>query len=110
MGPYPHDAPPAQITPENPAGTDGFSFVEYAHPDPAALHALFRLMGFQAVAKHRSKQITLYRQGEVDYLVNEEPGSHAVNFAVKHGPCASSMAFQVVNAEQAYQRALSLGA
>ena len=110
MGPYPHDAAPAVITAENPAGTDGFGFVEYAHPDPAQLHALFRTMGFTAVARHRSKAITLYRQGDVDYLVNEEPGSHAVKFAQAHGPCAASMAFRVVDARHAYERALAGGA
>ena len=110
MGPFPHEAPPAVITPANPAGTDGFGFVEYAHPNPAELHALFQTMGFEAVAKHRSKAITLYRQGDVNYLVNEEPGSHAVKFAVEHGPCASSMAFRVVDAKHAYRRAIELGA
>src|SRR5262249_4887765 len=74
MGPFPHDAPPATISADNPMGTDGFEFVEYAHPDGSALHALFRLMGFTPVARHRTKQITVYRQGDVNYLVNEEPG------------------------------------
>jgi 4-hydroxyphenylpyruvate dioxygenase len=110
MGPFPHEAPPAQITPENPAGTDGFGFVEYAHPHPAKLHALFSTMGFAVVARHRTKAITLYRQGDVNYLVNEEPGSHATRFAAEHGPCASSMAFRVVDAGQAYRRALDHGA
>ncbi len=110
MGPFPHEAPPAQITPDNPAGTDGFGFVEYAHPNPAELHALFATMGFTQVARHRSKAISLYRQGDVNYLVNEQPGSHATNFAAEHGPCASSMAFRVVDARQAYDRALELGA
>jgi 4-hydroxyphenylpyruvate dioxygenase len=110
MGPFPHDAPVAQITEENPAGTDGFGFVEYAHPEPVELHSLFRLMGFEAVAKHRSKAITLYRQGDVNYLVNEEPGSHATKFAADHGPCASSMAFRVVDAKHAYERAIANGA
>jgi 4-hydroxyphenylpyruvate dioxygenase len=110
MGPFPHDAPPAQITPLNPAGTDGFGFVEYAHPDPAVLHGLFAQMGFEPVAKHRTKAITLYRQGDVNYLVNEEPGSHATNFAKAHGPCASSMAFLVMDAHHAYRRAIQLGA
>ncbi|MGO9358747.1 MAG: 4-hydroxyphenylpyruvate dioxygenase, partial [Xanthobacteraceae bacterium] len=63
MGPFPHDAPLAQITPLNPAGTDGFGFVEYAHPDPATLNELFAQMGFERVATHRTKAITLYRQG-----------------------------------------------
>jgi Hydroxyphenylpyruvate dioxygenase, HPPD, N-terminal len=77
MGPFPHDAPPAAITPENPTGTDGFAFVEFAHPEPLQLHRLFRLMGFAEVAKHRTKAITVYRQGDVDYLVNEEPNHSA---------------------------------
>jgi 4-hydroxyphenylpyruvate dioxygenase len=110
MGPFPHDAEPATITAENPAGTDGFGFVEYAHPNPAELHALFSRMGFTAVARHRSRAITLYRQGDVTYLVNEEPGSHATNFAAEHGPCAASMAFRVVDAAHAFRRAISLGA
>lgn len=110
MGPFPHDAPPATISADNPMGTDGFEFVEYAHPDPEALHTLFELMGFAAVARHRTKRITLYRQGDVNYLVNQETGSHAVNFVAAHGPCAPSMAFRVVDAKKAYDRALSLGA
>jgi len=110
MGPFPHDAPPAKITVDNPMGTDGFEFVEYAHPDPAELHALFKLMGYAAVAKHKTKKITLYRQGDINYLVNEEPGSHGFDFVAAHGPCAPSMAFRVVDAQKAYERALALGA
>jgi 4-hydroxyphenylpyruvate dioxygenase len=110
VGPFPHDAPPAQITAQNPMGTDGFAFVEFAHPEPERLHALFRLMGFVPVAKHRTKAITVYRQGDVDYLVNEQPGTHAANFAAAHGPCAAAMGFRVVDAGHAFRRALELGA
>jgi 4-hydroxyphenylpyruvate dioxygenase len=110
MGPFPHEAPPASITADNPAGTDGFGFVEFAHPNPSELHALFRTIGFTPVARHRTKAITLYRQGDVDYLVNEEQDSHAVRFAAMHGPCASSMAFRVVDAHHAYRRAVEFGA
>ena len=110
MGPYPHEAPPSVISEHNPAGTDGFGFVEYAHPDPAQLHSLFTTMGFEAVARHRTRAVTLYRQGDVNYLVNEEPGSHAARFAAAHGPCASSMAFRVVDARQAFDRAVAMGA
>jgi 4-hydroxyphenylpyruvate dioxygenase len=110
MGPFPHDAPPATISTENPMGTDGFEFVEYAHPDPQQLHALFKLMGFVPVARHRTKKITVYRQGDVNYLVNEEQGTHGFEFVSKHGPCAPSMAFRVVDAKRAYERALALGA
>ena len=74
MGPFPFDAPPARITTGNPMGTDGFEFVEFAHPHPQQLHDLFARMGFAPVARHRTRNITLYRQGGVNYLVNEEPG------------------------------------
>jgi len=110
MGPFPHDAPAAVISEQNPMGTDGFEFVEYAHPEPEKLHALFRLMGFTAVARHKTKAITVYRQGDVNYLVNEQPGTHGYDFVAMHGPCAPSMAFRVVEAKRAYERALSLGA
>src|SRR3954452_19109782 len=110
MGPFPHDAPPATISAENPMGTDGFEFVEYAHPDPQELHALFKLMGYAPVARHRTKKITVYRQGDINYLVNEEPGTHGFKFVAAHGPCAPSMAFRVVDAKQAYDRAIALGA
>ena len=110
MGPFPHDAPPAEITADNPMGTDGFEFVEYAHPDPAALGRLFETMGFTKVARHRSKNVTLYRQGDVNYIINAEPSSFAQRFAEKHGPCACAMAFRVRDAKHAYERALALGA
>ena len=98
--------PAAAIGANNPMGTDGFEFVEYAHPNPEELHALFRLMGYAPVARHRTKKITVYRQGDMNYLVNEEPGTHGHDFVAAHGPCAPSMAFRVVDAKQAYERAL----
>ncbi len=110
MGPYPHDAPPPVISPENPMGTDGFEFVEFCHPDPAALDSLFKRMGCVPVAKHRSKKVTLYRQGYINLIVNAQPGSFAARFAEKHGPSAPAMAFRVVDAKHAFERALSLGA
>ena len=106
MGPFPHDAPPATISADNPMGTDGFEFVEYAHPKPQELHALFKLMGYVPVARHKTKKITVYRQGDINYLVNEEPGTHGFDFVAAHGPCAPSMAFRVVDAQAAYERAL----
>jgi len=110
MGPFPHDAPAATISADNPMGTDGFEFVEYAHPQPEQLHALFKLMGYAPVARHKTRKITVYRQGDINYLVNEEPGTHGFAFVAAHGPCAPSMAFRVVDAKQAYDRAISLGA
>ena len=110
MGPFPHDAPPPQISEQNPMGTDGMEFVEYAHPEPEKLGGLFEMMGFSPVARHRSKNVTLWRQGDVNFVVNAEPDSFAQTFAAQHGPCACAMAFRVVDAKRAYERALSLGA
>ncbi len=94
----------------NPMGTDGFEFVEYAAPDPAALGALFEQMGFVAVARHRSKRVTLYRQGDVNFVLNAEPESFAQAFARVHGPSICAIAFRVKDAAHAYRRALDLGA
>lgn len=110
MGPYPHDAPRATISDANPAGTDGFEFVEFTHPSPQDLHALFQRMGFSAVARHRKHDTTLYRQGDVNYLVSATPGSHAAKFAASHGPSVPSMAFRVADAQKALARALEKGA
>lgn len=95
---------------DNPMGTDGFEFVEYAAPDPVALGQLFTQMGFRAIAKHRHKDVTLYRQGEINFIINAEPDSFAQRFARLHGPCVCAMAFRVQDAAAAYRRALDLGA
>ncbi|HEX7045196.1 MAG TPA: 4-hydroxyphenylpyruvate dioxygenase [Burkholderiales bacterium] len=95
---------------DNPMGTDGFEFVEYTAPDPKALGALFQQMGFAAVAKHRHKDVTLYRQGSVNFIVNAEPGSFAQSFARIHGPSVCAIAFRVRDAAAAYRRAIELGA
>jgi 4-hydroxyphenylpyruvate dioxygenase len=99
-----------EIDTVNPMGTDGFEFIEYTAPDPAELGRLFESMGFTAVAKHRSKDVTLYRQGDVNFIVNSEPASFAQGFARVHGPSICAIAFRVKNAAQAYKRAQSLGA
>jgi 4-hydroxyphenylpyruvate dioxygenase len=110
MGPYPHESVLPVITADNPVGTAGFEFIEFAHEEPAKLAALFEQMGFKAVARHRSKDVTLYRQGSVNYLINAEPDSFAAQFARDHGPCACAMAWRVADAQQAYDHSLSLGA
>ncbi|WP_421880933.1 4-hydroxyphenylpyruvate dioxygenase [Methylibium sp.] len=100
-----------QFTPwDNPMGTDGFEFIEYAAPDPAAMGALFERMGFRAIAKHRHKQVTLYRQGEINFIVNAEPDSFAQRFARLHGPSICAIAFRVRDAKAASERAVKLGA
>ena len=95
---------------DNPMGIDGFEFVEFAAPDASILHELFRKMGFTAVAKHVSRAITLYRQGGVNFLVNEEPDSFAAEFARLHGPCACGFAIRVKDAKYAFEAALAKGA
>ena len=94
----------------NPIGTDGFEFVEYAAPDPAALGALFERMGFSAVARHRRKNVLLYKQGDVNFIVNAEPRSFAQNFARRHGPSVCAIAFRVRDAAKAYEALLERGA
>ncbi|RMF34080.1 MAG: 4-hydroxyphenylpyruvate dioxygenase [Alphaproteobacteria bacterium] len=110
MGPFPHDAPKARIDDVNVAGTDGFEFVEFAHPRAGFLEDLFTKMGFVEVARHRVKDISLYRQGGINYLVNRDPDSHAAGFMRAHGPCAPSMAWRVVDAQHALKCALDYGA
>lgn len=110
MGPYPHDAPPAEISADNPAGLDGFEFVEFAHPQPAALKSLFEQMGFERVARHKSRAIDLYRQGDVNYILNADHASFGGRFIDRHGPCAPTMAWRVVDAAQAFGHAVANGA
>ncbi len=95
---------------DNPMGTAGFEFIEYAAPDPAALGKLFETMGFKAIARHRHKDVTLYRQGGINFIINAEPDSFAQRFARLHGPSICAIAFRVNNAAAAYKRALDLGA
>mgnify|MGYP002624005418 CR=1 FL=1 len=110
MGPFPHDAPKAEITEKNPAGTDGFEFVEFAHPDPQELRDLFTRMGYTRTATHKTKAIEVWQQGDITYIINDEPGSHAREFVEEHGPCAPSMAWRVADARHAYAHAVTNGA
>jgi len=91
-------------------GTDGFEFIEYAAPDPQELGHLFERMGFQAIARHRHKSVLLYRQGEINFIVNGEPDSFAQRFARMHGPSICAIALRVQDAKAAYERAIALGA
>tara|TARA_B100000989_G_C19533186_1_gene471683 strand:- start:34634 stop:35686 length:1053 start_codon:yes stop_codon:yes gene_type:complete len=94
----------------NPVGLDGFEFVEFCTPDFAVLDGQFKAMGFTPIAKHRSKAITLYRQGQINFLINVEPGSHAEAFANAHGPAACAMAFRVKDADAALAYVVERGA
>ena len=97
----------------NPLGTDGFEFVEFTAPDAAGteqLHKLFQAMGFTAVARHRSKDVTLYRQGDINFMINATPYTHFHQFAHAHGPSACAMGWRVKDAKAAYDYAVSRGA
>jgi len=110
MGPFPHAAPRATISQENPAGTDGFEFVEFAHPEPDELRKLFHAMGYTHVATHKHKAIELWQQGDITYVINAEPKTHAASFIAEHGPCCPSMGWRVVDAQKAFEYAVSKGA
>lgn len=95
---------------DNPAGTDGFEFVEYTAPDPELLRTLFERLGFPATARHRSKNVTLHRQGDINFIINAESGGFGQRFAQAHGPSACAMAFRVKDAAYAFRRCVELGA
>jgi 4-hydroxyphenylpyruvate dioxygenase len=102
--------PPGAGLFDNPAGTDGFEFVEYTAPDPELLRALFERLGFPATARHRSKNVTLHRQGDINFIINAESGGFGQRFAQAHGPSACAMAFRVRDAAAAFRRCVELGA
>jgi 4-hydroxyphenylpyruvate dioxygenase len=104
------NAPAARKPLENPAGTDGFEFVEYTAADPELLRTLFERLGFPVTARHRSKNVTLHRQGDINFIINAEPDSFGQRFAREHGPSACAMAFRVKDAAAAYKRCIDLGA
>ncbi|WP_170381451.1 4-hydroxyphenylpyruvate dioxygenase [Ruegeria atlantica] len=111
MGPFPHNAPKSTISKENPVGTDGFEFVEFAHPDPQELRDLFSKMGFEKVAHHTNKPaVELWQQGDVTYILNADSKSFAARFVDEHGPCAPAMGWRVVDAQKAYEHAVAKGA
>jgi 4-hydroxyphenylpyruvate dioxygenase len=95
---------------ENPMGLNGFEFVEFASPTPGVLEPVFEMLGFTHVANHRSKKVKLYRQGNINFIINDEPKSLAGFFAEEHGPSPCGLAFRVRDAHKAYDRAIELGA
>jgi 4-hydroxyphenylpyruvate dioxygenase len=95
---------------DNPLGTDGFEFVEFTAPEPEQLKALFERMGFTAVARHRSKDVLRFRQGDINFLLNMEPQGQAADFRQAHGPSANAMAFRVKDAAKALRLAVQRGA
>jgi len=95
---------------DNPMGLMGFEFVEFASPTPGVIEPVLERLGFTHVAQHRSKDVALFRQGDINFIVNREPTSVASYFAAEHGPSACGMAFRVRDSHVAYERALAQGA
>lgn len=95
---------------DNPAGLNGFEFVEFTGPDSEALAQLFTRLGFTHIGNHRSKAIRHYCQGDIHFLLNMEPSGHADEFRRAHGPSASAMAFRVADGRQALDHAVAHGA
>jgi len=95
---------------ENPAGLDGFEFIEFSAPEKGVLEKVFTAMGFAHVATHRTKDVHLWRQGGINMIANYEPKSPASYFAREHGPSACGMGFRVRDARKAYNHLLEQGA
>lgn len=91
---------------DNPIGLDGFEFIEFSAPEKGVLEPVFETMGFTRIARHRSKDVELWRQGEINFITNYEPHSPAWFFSREHGPSACGMAFRVRDAAQAYAELL----
>ncbi|HEV2362857.1 MAG TPA: 4-hydroxyphenylpyruvate dioxygenase [Caulobacteraceae bacterium] len=95
---------------DNPLGTDGFEFVEFTSDEPERLKGLFEMMGFCAVARHRSKNVLRFVQGGVNFILNMEPTGQPAAFRAQHGPSANAMAFRVRDAARALELAVQRGA
>ncbi|MFA6220379.1 MAG: 4-hydroxyphenylpyruvate dioxygenase [Erythrobacter sp.] len=95
---------------DNPIGLDGFEFVEFCAPEKGMIEPVFEAMGFAHVASHRSKDVELWRQGQINLILNYEPRSAAWFFAREHGPSACGMGFRVRDARKAYAELLARGA
>jgi len=95
---------------DNPIGLDGFEFIEFSAPEKGTLEPVFDTMGFSHVASHRSKNVDLWRQGDINIIINYEPKSPAWYYSAEHGPSACGMGFRVKNARKAYKELLARGA
>jgi len=96
--------------PTNPIAMDGIEFIEYATSQPQAFGALLQKMGFSAVARHRSREVMLYRQGAMNVIVNSHPDALPGLAAPVETPTLAAMAFRVRDASQAYRHSLDCGA
>src|ERR1700686_868423 len=99
----------ANMNLDNPLALDGIEFVEYATPDPQTLEQMFFKFGFQKIGQHKRKQVTLYRQNQVNFIINNEPGTFAAKFAKQHGPSICATGFRVKSAQRAFDLAVQRG-
>lgn len=97
-------------TNNNPCGLDGFAFLEFSGPDKNRLHQQFTDMGFQATAHHKNQDITLFQQGEIQFIVNAAVNCQAEEHAKNHGAGACAMGFRVKDAKAAFDYAIQHGA
>ena len=95
---------------ENPAGLDGFEFIEFSAPEKGVIEPVLETIGMTKIAHHRSKDVELWRQGDINIIVNYEPKSPAWYFSREHGPSACGMAFRVRDANAAYNHLIEQGA
>lgn len=94
---------------ENPCQLNGFAFLEFSALEKNTLQKQFLDMGFQQVATHNTQDISLYQQGNIQFIINNSKDSQAAEHAKVHGPGACAMGFRVANAELALAYALSHG-
>lgn len=99
-----------EATAQNPIGLDGVDFIEYSGPVAAYFETLFQKWGFTEVAANPAQTIKLFRQNDINFILNTEPGTFATQFAKLHGPCISSTGFRVFDADQAFKAAVERGA
>lgn len=95
---------------ENPLGLDGIEFIEFASPNPAALEQMFFKFGFQKIGQHKRKAVTLYRQNQVNFIINNETGTFASKFSKQHGASICATGFRVKSAQRAFDLAVQRGA
>ncbi len=100
----------AKITEQNPLGLYGIDFLEFSGADASHFEKLFAKLGFTEVAQIAGKKIKLFRQGDINFILNTEPGTFATQFATAHGPAAVTTGFRVANAQEAFESALKRGA
>lgn len=95
---------------DNPLGTDGFEFIEFTSAEPASLEKSLENLGFICVGHHKHKNVRLYKQNDINFIVNVEDHCQASEYANQHGPSANAVAFRVRDAAHAIQQAEARGA